>query len=353
MQTLLVTGGNGFIGSNFILQARSKNWANIINLDKLTDSCNPHTLAELENDAGYIFRRGDIANREMVDRILAQYQPSGIVNFAAESHVDRSILSPANFIQANIVGTFELLEACKEYWQKLSEPRRSQFRFVQISTDEVYGSLDSTDPPFRETSPYRPNSPYAGSKASADHIVRSYYQTYEFPTLTTNCSNNYGARQFPEKLIPLIITNALRGKQLPIYGDGLNIRDWLYVEDHCAAIRLVLEHGAIGQTYNIGGNHEIANLEVVTKICEILDELVPNSHHSDLILFVKDRLGHDRRYAINCSKIKQALGWEPKESFDSGLLKTIQWYMTNSLWVEQVQSGAYQTWIQQNYGTLK
>jgi len=358
MKTALVTGGTGFIGSNFILQARQQSWANIINLDLLTDTCNPHTLAELGHDAGYAFIHGDIRQRKLVEAILEKYQPDFVINFAAESHVDRSILSPVNFVQTNIVGIFELLEACRAYWQNLSLDRRSQFRFLQISTDEVYGSLSPTDLPFTETSPYRPNSPYSASKASADHLGRSYFQTYEFPVLTTNSANNYGARQFPEKLIPLMITNALGGQPLPIYGDGLNIRDWVYVEDHCAAIFLVLEQGVVGETYNIGGNSEITNLEVVTKICEILDELAPNPKHinskyTDLITFTKDRLGHDRRYALNCSKIKQDLGWEPKESFDTGLLKTVQWYLANSLWLEQVQTGAYQTWIQQNYGTLE
>ncbi|BAY34804.1 dTDP-glucose 4,6-dehydratase [Nostoc carneum NIES-2107] len=355
MQKFLVTGGAGFIGSNFILKARKEQWANIINLDKLTYASNPQTLAELQDDSGYDFVRGDISDIELIHNLLEQHQPDAIINFAAESHVDRSILSPQDFIQTNVLGTFQLLEASRAYYEKLSPQKQEQFRFLHISTDEVYGSLSQTDPAFREDTPYAPNSPYAASKAGSDHLVRAYYHTYGLPTLTTNCSNNYGPRQFPEKLIPLIILNALNGKPLPIYGDGQNIRDWLYVEDHCEAIYLVLQQSSIGETYNIGGNKEQTNLAVVEKICALLDELAPkpNFHYSSLITFVKDRPGHDRRYAIDSSKIKQDLGWEPKESFDSGLLKTIQWYLNNSSWVEQVQSGAYQTWIQQNYGDRK
>ncbi|MDF5717924.1 MAG: dTDP-glucose 4,6-dehydratase [Rhizonema sp. NSF051] len=354
MQTFLVTGGVGFIGSNFILKVRKEQWANIINLDKLTYASNPQNLAQLEDDTGYHFVRGDIGDIELLRKILEQYQPDAIINFAAESHVDRSILSPQDFIQTNVVGTFQLLEASRAYWEKLSSQKRSQFRFLHVSTDEVYGSLGPTDPAFREDTPYAPNSPYAASKAGSDHLVRAYYHTYGLPTLTTNCSNNYGPRQFPEKLIPLIVLNALNGKPLPIYGDGQNVRDWLYVEDHCEAIYQVLQHSRIGETYNIGGNNEQANLTVVEKICAILDELAPKSNrHSSLITFVKDRPGHDRRYAIDCSKIKRDLGWEPRENFDSGLLKTIQWYLKNPTWVEQVQSGTYQTWIQQNYGERK
>lgn len=355
MQTFLVTGGAGFIGSNFILKARKEQWANIINLDKLTYASNPLTLAKLQNDSGYDFVRGDIGDIELIHNLLEQHQPDAIINFAAESHVDRSILSPQDFIQTNVLGTFQLLEASRAYYEKLSPQKQAQFRFLHISTDEVYGSLTQTEPAFRENTPYAPNSPYAASKAGSDHLVRAYYHTYGLPTLTTNCSNNYGPRQFPEKLIPLIILNALNGKSLPIYGDGQNIRDWLYVEDHCEAIYLVLQQSSIGETYNIGGNNEQTNLAVVEKICAFLDELAPkpNFHYSSLIVFVKDRPGHDRRYAIDSSKIKQDLGWEPKESFDSGLLKTIQWYLNNSTWVEQVQSGAYQSWIQQNYGERK
>jgi dTDP-glucose 4,6-dehydratase len=351
MQTFLVTGGAGFIGSNFILKARKKRWANIINLDKLTYASNPQTLAQLQHDPGYHFVRGDIGNVELLRNLLEQYQPNAIINFAAESHVDRSILSPQDFIETNILGTFQLLEASKIYWEKLSPQNREQFRFLHISTDEVYGSLGPKDPAFREDTSYAPNSPYAASKAGSDHLVRAYFHTYGLPTLITNCSNNYGPRQFPEKLIPLIILNALHGKPLPIYGDGQNIRDWLYVVDHCGALYVVLQSGGIGETYNIGGNNEQTNLTVVEKICAILDELAPkpNFNYSSLITFVKDRPGHDRRYAIDCSKISSELGWQPKEDFDSGLLKTIQWYLSNPTWVEQVQSGAYAHWIKQNY----
>lgn len=355
MRTLLVTGGAGFIGANFVLQARKAQWTNIVNLDKLTYASNLQTLAELQGDPNYHFVQGDIGNSELVGYLLEQYQPDGIINFAAESHVDRSILSPQDFIQTNIVGTFQLLEASKLYWQKLSLQRQEQFRFLHVSTDEVYGSLSPTDPPFREDTPYAPNSPYAASKAGSDHLVRAYYHTYGLPTLTTNCSNNYGPRQFPEKLIPLTILNALDGKPLPIYGDGQNVRDWLYVADHCDAIYFVLRQGCIGETYNIGGLNEQTNLVVVEKICAILDDLVPKSgfKHSSLIAFIKDRPGHDRRYAINCDKITRDLGWQPKENFDSGLLKTVQWYLSNSAWVESVRSGAYQNWIKQNYGNRK
>lgn len=339
MQTLLVTGGLGFIGSNFILQARAKQWGKIVNLDKLTYASNPQNLVQLQGDSEYHFIRGDIGDRELLSILLEQYQPDAIINFAAETHVDRSIQSPLNFIQTNIVGTFQLLEASKAYWEKLSAPKQEQFRFLHVSTDEVYGSLEPKEPAFREDTPYAPNSPYAASKASSDHLVRAYFHTYGFPTLITNCSNNYGPRQFPEKLIPLIILNALHGKPLPIYGDGQNIRDWLYVTDHCEALYLVLQHSRVGETYNIGGKNERANIAVVEKICAILDDLAPkpNFCHSSLITFVKDRLGHDRRYAIDCSKISREIGWQPKENFDSGLLKTVHWYLNNPNWVEQVR----------------
>ncbi|MBW4558165.1 MAG: dTDP-glucose 4,6-dehydratase [Trichormus sp. ATA11-4-KO1] len=355
MQTVLVTGGAGFIGANFILLARKLAWANVINLDKLTYASNLENLAELQGEKNYHFVQGDIGNFELVSYLLEQYQPEAIINFAAESHVDRSILNPENFIQTNVVGTFQLLEASRLYWQKLSPSRQQQFRFLHVSTDEVYGSLKSQDPAFREDTPYAPNSPYAASKAASDHFVRAYHHTYGLPTLTTNCSNNYGPRQFPEKLIPLTILNAMDGKPLPIYGDGQNIRDWLYVIDHCEAIQLVLQQGKIGETYNIGGLNEQTNLIVVEKICVILDELVPKSDysHSSLITFVKDRPGHDRRYAIDCSKISQDLGWQPQENFDSGLLKTVQWYLDNSAWVNQVRSGAYKNWLKQNYDHKK
>ncbi|MEA5552941.1 dTDP-glucose 4,6-dehydratase [Anabaena cylindrica UHCC 0172] len=353
MPTLLVTGGAGFIGANFVLQARKEKWANIINLDKLTYASNLQNLASVQDDPHYCFIQGDINNFELVSYLLNQYQPDGVINFAAETHVDRSILSPQNFIQTNVVGTFQLLESSKVYWQKLTSSKQENFRFLHISTDEVYGSLNFTDPAFREDTPYTPNSPYAASKAGADHLVRSYYHTYELPTLTTNCSNNYGPWQFPEKLIPLTILNALNAKPLPIYGDGQNIRDWLYVGDHCEAIYLVFREGSIGETYNIGGINERTNLVVVEKICAILDELAPkdNFKYSSLITFIKDRPGHDRRYAIDSSKISKDLGWQPKENFDSGLLKTVQWYLNNSDWVDSVCTGTYQNWIKQNYET--
>ena len=355
MQTLLVTGGAGFIGANFVLQARAKQWANIINLDKLTYASNLQTLAKLQDDSKYHFVQGDIGNLELINHILEKYQPDAIINFAAESHVDRSILNPLSFVETNVVGTFKLLEASRIYWEKLPPSKRELFRFLHVSTDEVYGSLSPMDPAFREDTPYAPNSPYAASKASSDHFVRAYHHTYGLPTLTTNCSNNYGPRQFPEKLIPLMILNALDGKNLPIYGDGQNVRDWLYVTDHCDAIYLVLEQGKVGETYNIGGLNEQNNLTVVEKICAILDQLAPklDFSHSSLITYVKDRPGHDRRYAINCNKIRHSLGWQPKENFDSGLLKTIKWYLNNSAWVDSVRSGTYQNWMKQNYANRK
>ncbi|BBD60176.1 dTDP-glucose 4,6-dehydratase [Nostoc sp. HK-01] len=355
MLTALVTGGAGFIGANFILLARKNNWFNIINLDKLTYASNIENLAELRGDRNYHFVQGDICNIELISYLLNQYQPDLIINFAAESHVDRSIFSPQVFIQTNVVGTFNVLEASRLYWQKLSPPKQQQFRFLHISTDEVYGSLQPDEPAFREDTPYAPNSPYAASKAAADHFVRAYYHTYKLPTLTTNCSNNYGMRQSPEKLIPLTILNALDGKSLPIYGDGQNIRDWLYVIDHCEAIYSVLQQGKIGETYNIGGLNEQTNLTVVNKICAILDELVPkpNFSYSSLINFVPDRPGHDRRYAIDCSKIRRDLGWQPQENFDSALRKTVQWYLDNSDWVNQVRSATYQNWLKQNYENRK
>jgi dTDP-glucose 4,6-dehydratase len=351
MQTFLVTGGLGFIGSNFILKCRQEQWSNVINLDKLTYASNPQNLSELDGDSGYKFVQGDIGDIELLRHLLEEYQVDAVINFAAESHVDRSILSPQDFIETNVLGTFQLLEASRDYWKKLSPQKQKQFRFLHISTDEVYGSLSKTDPAFREDTPYAPNSPYAASKAASDHFVRAYHHTYGLPTLTTNCSNNYGPRQFPEKLIPLIILNALDGKPLPIYGDGQNVRDWLYVEDHCEAIYLVLKNSQVGETYNIGGINEQTNLAVVEQICSILDELAPKSNfrYSSLITFVEDRPGHDRRYAIDCGKIQRDFGWQPKENFESGLLKTIQWYLSNKTWVEQIKSKEYQTWIQKNY----
>jgi dTDP-glucose 4,6-dehydratase len=354
MQTILVTGGAGFIGANFVLKARKEKWANIINLDKLTYASNLQTLVELEGD-GYNFVRGDIGDLELITNLLEQYQPDTIVNFAAETHVDRSIFSPQDFIKTNVLGTFQLLDASRHYWQKLSESKQQSFRFLHVSTDEVYGSLNPTDPAFREDTPYAPNSPYAASKASSDHFVRAYHHTYGLPTLTTNCSNNYGPRQFPEKLIPLMILNALEGKPLPIYGDGQNVRDWLYVEDHCEAIYLVLQKGKIGETYNVGGLSEQTNLAVVEKICAILEDLAPclDKRYSDLMTFVKDRPGHDRRYAIDCSKINRELGWKPKQNFEGGLFLTVQWYLENSAWIDSVRTGAYQNWIKQNYEDRK
>jgi dTDP-glucose 4,6-dehydratase len=348
----LVTGGAGFIGANFVLRSRQTDLAQIINLDKLTYAGNPQTLAHLATDPGHRLIRGDIGNSELVLHLLEHYQPDAIVNFAAESHVDRSILSPGTFIQTNVVGTLNLLEACRVYWQTLVGEKRDRFRFLHISTDEVYGSLQPDDPAFREDTPYAPNSPYAASKASSDHLVRSYFHTYGLPVLTTNCSNNYGPYQFPEKLIPLVILNALQGKPLPVYGDGQQVRDWLYVTDHCDAIALVLQSGTVGETYNIGGLNEKTNLSVVHTICEILDELVPKTglDRTSLITFVKDRLGHDRRYAIDCRKIDRELGWKPQESFETGIRQTIQWYLDHPDWIAAVQSGTYQTWLSQNYG---
>lgn len=353
MQTLLVTGGVGFIGANFVLQTRKAQLANIVNLDKLTYASNKKTLAQLQDDPGYDFVQGDICNQELISYLLEQYQPDAIINFAAESHVDRSIIGPRDFIQTNIVGTFELLEASWRYWQTLSASKQQQFRFLHVSTDEVYGSLNPQDSAFRENTPYAPNSPYAASKAGADHLVRAYYHTYGLPTLTTNCSNNYGPRQFPEKLIPLTILNALDDKALPIYGNGQNVRDWLYVADHCDALCLVLTQGKIGETYNIGGENEQTNLAVVEKICAILDDLAPLAvgQYSKQITFVKDRPGHDFRYAIDASKIKRDLGWQPKENFESGLVQTVKWYLNNSIWVELVRSSAYENWLRQNYGS--
>ncbi|MBE9006558.1 dTDP-glucose 4,6-dehydratase [Fortiea sp. LEGE XX443] len=352
MLTALVTGGAGFIGANFILLSRKNQWLNVINLDKLTYASNLENLAELQGDRNYHFVQGDIGNVELVSYLLNKYQPDAIINFAAESHVDRSIFSPQIFIQTNVVGTFNLLEAARFYLQKLSPQKQQKFRFLHVSTDEVYGSLQLHESAFREDTAYAPNSPYSASKAAADHFVRAYYHTYGLPTLTTNSSNNYGMRQFPEKLIPLTILNALDCKSLPIYGDGKNIRDWLYVIDHCEAIYLVLQNGKLGENYNIGGLNEQTNLTVVKKICAIIDELAPKSNfcHSSLITFVPDRPGHDRRYAIDCSKIRRDLGWHPQENFDSGLRKTVQWYLDNSDWVNQVRSGAYVNWLQQNYG---
>ena len=348
---ILVTGGAGFIGANFILDWIATEGSPVVNLDKLTYAGNPANLAPLKGDARYIFAQGDINDRALVAGLLKQHQPDAIVHFAAESHVDRSIHGPGEFVQTNVIGTFSLLEEARAYWSALAEPAKNRFRFLHVSTDEVYGSLGSNDPAFSETTAYAPNSPYAASKAASDHLVRAWHHTYGLPVITTNCSNNYGPLQFPEKLIPLVILNALSGKPLPIYGDGKNVRDWLYVGDHCAGIRAALRKGRLGETYNIGGNSEKTNLEVVHAVCNILDTLHPaGAPHSKLITFVKDRPGHDRRYAINAAKIKQELGWEPQERFESGMRKTVEWYLANQTWVASVQTGEYRKWVDSNYG---
>ncbi len=348
-ESILVTGGAGFIGSNFVLDWLAQQAAGLINLDRLTYAGNRQNLAAVENDPRYSFVRGDIADRELIQGLFGRHRPQAVVHFAAESHVDRSIHGPEDFIQTNVVGTFRLLEAARGYWNGLSGQERERFRFLHVSTDEVYGSLGPQDPAFCETTAYAPNSPYSASKAGSDQLVRAYYHTYGLPTLITNCSNNYGPRQFPEKLIPLMITNALAGKPLPIYGDGLNVRDWLYVEDHCEAIRAVLRRGRPGQTYNIGGKSEKNNLEVVRTVCEILRQERPGRDYASLISFVKDRPGHDRRYAINTAKIESELGWRPRQSFESGIRRTVRWYLENADWIENVTSGAYQHWISLNY----
>jgi dTDP-glucose 4,6-dehydratase len=350
----LITGGAGFIGSNFILQQRGDDVACIVNLDKLTYAGNLANLASLEDDPNHIFIHGDIGDRALVRRILEQYQPEAVIHFAAESHVDRSIYGPEAFIETNVLGTLRLLEEVRHYWDGLQDSAKKDFRFLHISTDEVYGSLGPQDTAFTEVTPYAPNSPYAASKAGSDHLARAYHETYGLPVLITNCSNNYGPFQFPEKLIPLMILNGLQGKPLPIYGDGKNVRDWLYVTDHCEAVRLVLRQGRVGESYNIGGQCEMTNLQVVDSLCAILDELCPNSQfvpHKSLVTFVPDRPGHDRRYAMDATKINRELGWSPKESFQSGLAKTIRWYLENPDWVESVTTGTYRQWIQQHYGT--
>lgn len=347
---ILVTGGAGFIGSNFILDWLAAEASPLLNLDKLTYAGNLGNLASLNGNPRHIFVKGDISDRALVARLLKEHRPSSIVNFAAESHVDRSIHGPADFVQTNVMGTFSLLEEARAYWSTLAQPEKDRFRFLQVSTDEVYGSLSRDDPAFTEATPYAPNSPYAASKAAADHLVRAYHHTYGLPVITTNCSNNYGPLQFPEKLIPLMIVNAAHGEPLPVYGDGLNVRDWLYVGDHCAAVRLALRRGRPGATYNIGGNSERNNLEVVKSLCAILDELRPAAApHARLIRFVQDRPGHDRRYAMNAGKIASELGWQPAERFETGLRKTVQWYLDHMDWVENVTSGAYRNWLDLNY----
>jgi len=352
-QTWLVTGGAGFIGANFVLAAREQNAARIVTLDKLTYAGNLRNLAALADDPQHLFIRGDIAHRDQVDRLLVEHQVQAVVHFAAETHVDRSIYGPQAFIDTNVLGTFHLLEAVRQYWENLPETAREEFRFLHISTDEVYGSLGPGDPAFNESTPYAPNSPYAASKAASDHLVRAYHHTYGLPTLITNCSNNYGPWQFPEKLIPLMILNGVQGAPLPIYGDGLNVRDWLYVADHGEALRQVLAQGRVGETYNIGGNCEKTNLAVVNTLCALLDELFPDSPHAPhegLITFIKDRPGHDRRYAMDIGKISRELGWRPRETFESGLARTLRWYLAHPEWVAQVQSGAYRDWLQLHYG---
>lgn len=349
---ILVTGGAGFIGSNFALDWLGSELEGVVNLDKLTYAGNLSNLDAVRGDERHVFVHGDIGDRALVDKLLAEHKPRAIVHFAAESHVDRSIHGPAEFVETNVNGTFALLEAARKYLGTLEEPDRTKFRFLHVSTDEVYGSLGPADPPFSETNAYEPNSPYSASKAASDHLVRAYHHTYGLPTLTTNCSNNYGPFHFPEKLIPLIIANARAGKPLPIYGDGQQIRDWLYVKDHCAAIRRVLADGRVGETYNIGGWNEKANLDVVHALCDVLDELAPRTaggSYRQQITYVADRPGHDRRYAIDARKIERELGWKPVETFESGLRKTVEWYLGNADWVTNVQSGEYLKWIERNY----
>jgi dTDP-glucose 4,6-dehydratase len=349
---ILVTGGAGFIGANFVLDWLSQSDETVINLDKLTYAGNLESLSSLEDDSRHIFVQGDIGDFSLVTQILAQHQPRAVINFAAESHVDRSIHGPEDFIQTNIVGTFHLLEAVRAYWNQLEDGTKQRFRFHHVSTDEVYGSLSKDDPAFSETNRYEPNSPYSASKAGSDHLVRAYHHTYGLPVLTTNCSNNYGPYHFPEKLIPLMIVNALAGKPLPVYGDGQQIRDWLYVKDHCSAIGRVLEAGLPGETYNVGGWSEKPNIEIVNTVCALLDQLRPRADgksYREQIAYVTDRPGHDRRYAIDASKIERELGWKPAETFETGIRKTVQWYLDNPEWVANVQSGAYRDWVAKQY----
>ncbi len=349
---ILVTGGAGFIGSNFVLDWLAGDTEPVVNLDKLTYAGNRENLRALDGDARHVFVQGDIGDTALVESLLAQHRPRAVLNFAAESHVDRSIHAPGTFIETNVVGTFRLLEAVRAYWGALQGEARSAFRFLHVSTDEVYGTLGPRDPAFTEANRYEPNSPYSASKAASDHLVRAYHHTYGLPVLTTNCSNNYGPYHFPEKLIPLVIVNALAGKPLPVYGDGQQVRDWLYVGDHCSAIRRVLAAGRLGETYNIGGWNEKPNLEVVRTVCALLDELQPRpdgASYAQQLTFVPDRPGHDRRYAIDARKIERELGWKPAESFETGLRKTVQWYLANGEWVRRVQSGAYRDWISKHY----
>jgi dTDP-glucose 4,6-dehydratase len=349
---ILVTGGAGFIGANFVLDWLRQSDEAVLNVDKLTYAGNLRTLQSLEGNPNHVFVRADICDGGAMAALLAQHQPRAVVHFAAESHVDRSIHGPADFVQTNVVGTFTLLEAVRAYWGSLADAARASFRFLHVSTDEVFGSLSAGDPPFSEATPYAPNSPYSASKAGSDHLVRAYHHTYGMPTLTTNCSNNYGPYQFPEKLIPLMIANALAGKPLPVYGDGQNVRDWLFVGDHCTAVREVLARGTPGETYNVGGWNEKANIDVVHAIADLLDDARPKESGSyrDQIAFVKDRPGHDRRYAIDARKLERELGWKPAHTFESGLAETVRWYLDNQAWVDDVASGEYRKWVETNYG---
>ena len=349
---IFVTGGAGFIGANFVLDWLAQGDEPVVNLDKLTYAGNRENLAALDGDARHVFVQGDIGDTALVAQLLAQHRPRAVLNFAAESHVDRSIHGPGDFIQTNVVGTFRLLEAVRAYWDALPAGEREAFRFLHVSTDEVYGSLAPADPAFTETHRYEPNSPYSASKAASDHLVRAWHHTYGLPVLTTNCSNNYGPFHFPEKLIPLMIVNALAGKPLPVYGDGMQVRDWLYVKDHCSAIRRVLAAGRLGETYNVGGWNEKPNIEIVRTVCALLDDMRPRAEgasYASQIAYVKDRPGHDRRYAIDARKIERELGWNPAETFESGIRKTVQWYLDHPQWVQRVQSGAYREWVQKQY----
>jgi dTDP-glucose 4,6-dehydratase len=349
---ILITGGAGFIGANFVLDWIAQSDEAVVNLDKLTYAGNLETLASLKGNPKHVFVQGDIGDSALLDRLLAEHKPRAIVNFAAESHVDRSIHGPEDFVQTNVLGTFRLLEAVRGYWGALPAEQKAAFRFLHVSTDEVYGSLSRTDPAFTEENKYEPNSPYSASKAASDHLVRAWHHTYGLPVVTTNCSNNYGPFHFPEKLIPLMIVNALAGKPLPVYGDGMQVRDWLYVKDHCSAIRRVLEAGQLGQTYNVGGWNEKPNIEIVNTVCALLDELSPKADgqpYKEQITYVTDRPGHDRRYAIDARKLERELGWKPAETFDSGIRKTVAWYLANAEWVRNVQSGAYREWVEKQY----
>ncbi len=350
---ILVTGGAGFIGGNFVLDWLTGSSEPVVNLDKLTYAGNLDTLASLQGDARHTFVQGDIGDAALVGKLLATHKPRAVINFAAESHVDRSIHGPEDFIQTNVMGTFRLLESVRQYWLGLPAAEKESFRFLHVSTDEVYGSLSKTDPAFSETNRYEPNSPYSASKAASDHLVRAWHHTYGLPVVTTNCSNNYGPYHFPEKLIPLMIVNALAGKPLPVYGDGMQIRDWLYVKDHCSAIRRVLEAGKLGETYNVGGWNEKPNIDIVHTVCALLDELRPKADgtkYAAQITYVTDRPGHDRRYAIDARKLEAELGWKPAETFETGIRKTVQWYLDNPQWVANVQSGAYREWVGKQYG---